>query len=187
MDKSIINIGGEMDIKYSKSYFFCMQKDIAIIDGERKIELIYGENFDMYINVTDNSIEDYDKVYVERFEICNKDIVYPCFLDFFENVLNCNIFEKEKLNKNIKDSGKIQNLVLDGIIFLYSEATEDKNLANLLKISKQDEKIVLEFCSSKNDTLDDAGFCIKIKRCSSYFPFNVCLSKLYQNLLNLNV
>lgn len=65
-----------------------------------------------------------------------------------------------------------EDLVIDGKIIFHSDSIYDE-AANILKISKIDNSILLEFIDNEDDYI--FGFGIRISNSGSkYEPFNIC-------------
>lgn len=189
-----------MKIKKLKSYLGCY--DIVLEKSKKILRIIYGGNGDLYWTAYDLNSET-NKVI---FEITQEDHeLYKLFDELYESIKNHQIYkvdqneldfcetetEKQKLYESVKkrnqDLPSYSNydlLYKDGVISWHSDSTTYED-ANVVNISKADEKIILEFILYNKDMADEDS----IRFCNSgsrYKPFNLPFMNMFNQLQEYN-
>jgi len=175
---------------------------IEITNDRKKFTIHFGGNLDLYW-----SFYDYDEEYAKKkitFEITKEDyILWELFNELYNDIRNCNIFKvddleisfcntKEELkelfesnmeiNERIKNSEVYKDIYDGKQIKWYS----DEETENLVTISKEIDKYILEYTPGKKITyLDD--YSIRFRNSGSrYSPFNIVFMEMYNKLKSGN-
>lgn len=137
-------------------------KDIYIRKNKNVLKIFYGGNGDLYFDIFGEHTIDSNGIYSAAICISQSDELYSDFEELFTNILNCNLVGADK---------NYDSLINDGVINWYSDEIYDEK-ANLLKISKTGNGIVLTFFDNPDDPT--FGFGIRISNSGSkYDPFNI--------------
>lgn len=143
--------------------------DIRLEESENKhLDIIFGGTGDIYWIYDNQEVADLDEEPMyDTFVISKKDYdIYKIFAELYEDLINGNIYHPDKLpsfcligdpeaqekenirciesNKRIKNSWRYKKLVNNGVITWYSDE-EYKDNAEIVKISKKEDYILLEF------------------------------------------
>lgn len=182
--------------------------DIRIIENEDKhLDVLFGGNGDIYW-VYDNQerlFDEIDSMY-EQFLIPNTDNLFSIFNELYEDLINCNIFlpepnelmpgdyERDQIrcqssNEELKRDYRYNKLVKNGIITWYSDE-EHESIAEIVRISKVEEGILLEFIRQSHK--DDLGstrmpgwYSIRFRTSgSTYTPCDLVFWRHFNNLQN---
>lgn len=175
-----------MNVEYMDNNIYSNLKDIYIKQDNKTMKIFYGANGDLYFDSFGERNKDSNGIYSVNFYIDKNDEIYSNFEELVNNILDCNIFELDDLNydkksdQNLKNSSNYNALVCDNVITWYSDEIYDER-ANLLKIEKTDNGILLTFFDNPDDPL--FGFGIRICNSGSkYDPFNICFMNFYNKL-----
>lgn len=189
-------------------------KDIRIVESEDKhLDIVFGGTGDIYW-IYDNQEEFFteeDPMY-DSFAIpAREEGLYAIFEELYDDLINGNIYHPEQIpnfykiadpnaqekenqrciqsNKDIKESQRYKNLVNNGVITYYSDE-ELKENAEIVRISKREDCILLEFIrQSKKDeqgqTRLPGWYFIRIRlNGSSYTPCDIVFWRHFDNLQN---
>lgn len=187
-------------------------KDIRIVESEDKhLDIVFGGTGDIYW-IYDNQEEFFaeeDPMY-DLFAIPARDEgLYAIFEELYDDLINGNIYHPEQIpnfykiavpnaqekenqrciqsNKDIKESQRYKNLVNNGVITYYSDE-ELKENAEIVRISKREDCILLEFIrQTKKDeqgqTRLPGWYFIRIRlNGSSYTPCDIVFWRHFDNL-----
>lgn len=176
------------------------------IDDNITLDVVFGGVGDVYwIYDNQNFFDAKEDSMYDKLLITKEDLdIYNIFNELYEDLINCRIYmpdncgfiegwnEKEEKrcnlsNKRIKESPRYDKLVKDGIITWYSDE-EYKDIAEIVRISKKDETIVIEFI--RQSTIDELGqhrlpgwYSIRFRMDgSTYEPCNIAFWRHYDNL-----
>lgn len=130
--------------------------------------------------------------------------IYNIFNELYEDLINCRIYIPDKCgfiegwneqdekrcrlaNERIKTEPRYNKLVKDGVITWYSDE-EYESIAEIVRISKQDDNIVIEFI--RQSTIDELGghrlpgwYSIRFRMDGcTYEPCNVVFWRHFDNL-----
>jgi len=187
-------------------------KDIRLEESETKhLDILFGGTGDIYWiydNLEFDNLEN-DPMY-DTFKIFSCDVdIYHIFEQLYNDLINGHIYYPEALpsfalfldpkaqekendrcknsNERIKNSIRYRNLVKDGIITWYSDE-EYKDNAEIVRISKQSDCILLEFI--RQTTIDEQGqtrlpglFSIRFRLDgSTYTPCDIVFWRHFNNL-----
>ena len=169
--------------------------DICICDGDKKFQLFFGGDLDLYWASND----------VVRFNITKENyFLYSLVEDLYERVKECRVFEvddaelsfcdtsedvdklykrKEESNKYLKRFGSYKKLFdsSTGIISWHDDESifEEGNVVNIIP---GDEEFVLEFVPGiKCDPYDMIGIRFRNSG-STYTPFNSVFMRMFNQL-----
>ena len=160
-------------IEFKNNYLNERIKDVILREKDKNIQITYGGNLDLYINIFGYGETIQDEHFVEKIEflIKNEDEAWI----YFNRLVN-GILKDEKNNERV-------GLFKNNVIKWYSDETYLEG-ANMLSIQKENEGIRLAFFDNPNDS----NFGIPIRICNSgsrYDPFNVNFMKLYNEFQDL--
>lgn len=189
-----------MEIKKIKSQFGA--SDISICSGEKKFQLFFGGDLDLYWSCIDLSQETNDVV---RFCVTKENyFLYSLVEDLYERVKDCRVFEvddaelsfcetseevselykrKEQSNSYLKNFGSYKKLfdTSTGIISWHDDESifEEGNVVNIIP---GDEEFILEFVPGiKCDPYDMIGIRFRNSG-STYTPFNSVFMQMFNRL-----
>lgn len=178
-----------MNIEFKNNYIYDNLKDIYITQDGKTLKIIYGGNGDLYIDIFGEYSINELGVNNATFCIKKDSDLYYCFDSLLNSILNCQVYNIDEeleistfsgskyLNEKLKRMNANRELVHNGIVEWYSDSVYDEK-ANLLKIEKIDEEIVLTFYDNPKDPI--FGFGIRICNSGSkYDPFNICFMNLF--------
>lgn len=157
-------------------------KDVFIKSDKNTLKIMYGGTDDLYMDIFGEYSVDENGNDSASFVINKNDEVYSHFETLYNNIVSAKIgeWQSPRFNAMLKFSGAYNDLVKPDGIYFYSDNIYNEK-ANLLKITKDEQKISLNFVSNKEDPA--WGFSIRICNSGSkYTPFNVCFMTLYNNL-----
>ena len=176
---------------------------------DKKLKIMFGGTLDLYIQLINPDLKEEELGY-DTFEITKDNYyIYSLFDELYNDIETCNIYDvdeldlmfceteeevkkvyesKKKLNEEEKNTIKYKN-IFDGksIIWYSDEYMHDKT--DILKITKDEDKYVLEFQeqSLNKDTFAmryQGLITIRLRNSGSYQePFNILFMRMYQKLL----
>lgn len=159
-------------IEFRDNYINEKIKDIVIKHDDSKLEIVFAGNLDLYINVSGKKERIKNDYFNKRidFSIEQEDEEWKFFNKLYESIITTEDYEKN-------------NLVQNKIISWYSdEAPLDE--ANMLSISKMDERIDLTFY--RNISSYSLGIPIRICNSGSrYGHLSIPFMKMFQNFQKL--
>lgn len=195
-----------MTVEFKNSDCLNQAKDILIRDKQKLLKIFYGSNGDLYIDIFGERNINKNGNYTATFSIDQNQEIYQYFKSLIDDIIQCKVFDvsdiefemcvtKEQKNKLLKSSqlyneilkhGDVYSrLVQNSTIIWYSDNIYDEK-ANILRIEKEDDKIILTFIDNPNDPT--FGFGIRICNSGSkYDPFNICFMNLFNQLQALNI
>lgn len=184
--------------------------NISLINNNKKFEMLFFGNLDLYWVI--ERLDDKDTMY-EVFSITKENYeIYRIFEELFDSISECNVFqitddeiesvynqesnpeiaykkieklklEKEKLNEFAKKSGNYK-LIYDGKNIIWYSDEDSLEDADILRISKNDDEIQIEF-TCQNPRCDQrlpGTICIRFCNSGSrYKPFNSLFMKHYNS------
>lgn len=182
-----------MVVEFKNNYIDSNLKDVYIRQGGKTLKIFFGGNGDLYFDIF-GSFNYNEGIRTSSFCINSNTYIYSYFNEFFNDVLNCKIYNNNdlepfqtctniELNRKLKIEDANSKLVKNGVIEWYSDSIYDEK-ANLLKIEKDNDKIIFTFF----DNPDDPVFGFGIRICnfgSKYDPFNICFMNLYNKFQKL--
>ena len=194
-------------IQVTKEKNYMGSLDIRLkINENITLDIVFGGVGDVYwIYDNQNFFDAKEDPMYDKLLITKEDIdIYNIFNELYEDLINGKIYipdkcefiegwneEEEKRcnssNKRIKESPRHNKLVKDGIITWYSDE-EYKEIAEILRISKKDEIIVIEFI--RQSIKDELGqhrlpgwYSIRFRMDgSTYETCNIVFWRHYDNL-----
>lgn len=184
--------------KYNEIYNY------ELISDDNKLFISFEGNLDLYFTIYGKNINE--------FIIAKENMtIYNLFDKLYNEIKNINVFEKEYIPfyietdqekedylKKTKEEYRLYNKSNYNELFdeknktitWYSDETAHE-VANYLKIKKEDEKYKLEFSTQPHiegyDRDFNSKYSIPIRFRNSgsrYKPFNVCFMRLFNNLQN---
>lgn len=169
-----------------------------VFGGVGDVYWIYDNQNFFYTDIEDDPM--YDKLIITKEDID----IYNIFNELYEDLIKCKIYIPDKCgfidewneqeekrcflsNQRIKESPRYNKLVQNGVITWYSDE-EYKDIAEILRISKQNNNIVLEFI--RQSKIDELGshrlpgwYSIRFRMDGcTYEPCNIVFWRLYDNL-----
>ena len=194
-------------IQVTKEKNYMGSLDIRLkINENITLDIVFGGVGDVYwIYDNQNFFDAKEDPMYDKLLITKEDIdIYNIFNELYEDLIDGKIYipdkcefiegwneEEEKRcnssNKRIKESPRYNKLVKDGTITWYSDE-EYKEIAEILRISKKDEIIVIEFI--RQSIKDELGqhrlpgwYSIRFRMDgSTYEPCNIVFWRHYDNL-----
>lgn len=199
-----------MEIKKERSDVGTL--DIRIIESEDKhLDITFGGTGDIYWILDNQEVADVeeDPMY-DTFTIpASETDIYKIFEELYDDLINGNIYYPEQLpsyylaidpaaqekenkrceksNKEIKESSRYKALVNNGFITFYSDE-ELKTNAEIVRISKRDDCILLEFLrqtkkDEQNQTRLPGWYFIRIRlNGCTYTPCEIVFWRHFDNL-----
>ena len=186
--------------------------DIRIEESaDKHLDIVFGGNGDIYWIFDNYEVANLEEDPMhDTFEIYKKDYdIYQIFSELYEDLINGRIYHPEKLpgyyltfdpqaqekenkhcdesNKEIQNSPRYKTLVNNNIITWYSDE-EMKENAEILRISKKEDHILLEFI--RQTKRDEQGH-IRLPGCysiriradgSTYTPCEAVFLRHFENL-----
>ncbi len=182
-----------MVVEFKNNYIDSNLKDVYIRQDGKTLKIFFGGNGDLYFDIF-GSFNYNEGIRTSSFCINSNTDIYNYFNEFFNDVLNCKIYNNNdleyfqtctniELNRKLKIEDANSKLVKNEVIEWYSDSIYDEK-ANLLKIEKDNDKIIFTFF----DNPDDPVFGFGIRICnfgSKYDPFNICFMNLYNKFQKL--
>lgn len=169
--------------------------NIFLVEGDKNISIIFGGNGDLYWSLHSNNVVNDNSFIITK----ENHGVYELFEQLFNDIENINLFYDEGIyEKCDKDEYRLFNCsnyneLFDGnVITWYSDETSHE-VANILRIIKEDESFKLEFIiqnsiSGYDDDFHSAHYIpIRFRNSGSfYFPFNVVFMRMYNAMKNID-
>lgn len=183
-------------------------KDYTIINNEKKLRIMYCGTLDLYMQLNSPNLK--EELSSDTFEITKENyFIYSLFEQLYDDIRLCNLYQidendllwcdtKEEIealysntkrrNEELKNSIVYQS-IFDGksVIWYSDEYIHDE--ADILKITKEEDKYVLEFKEQRLPEPDSDRFrfpgsiCIRFRNSGSYQqPFNCIFMRMYQKL-----
>lgn len=176
--------------------------DVVINDGDKRFQLLFGGDGDLYWTMIDLSQETNDVV---RFFVTKENyMLYALIEDLYDRVKSCHVFDvedvelefcdsaedveklykrKKKSNEDLKISGAYRKLFDQetGIISWHDDESifEEGNVVNIIP---GDEEFVLEFVPGVHcDAYDAIGVRFRNSG-STYTPFNNVFMRMFNSL-----
>ncbi len=183
-----------MVVEFKDNYIDSNLKDVFIRQNGKILKIFFGGNGDLYFDIF-GSINYNSGIRTSSICIDTNTDIYDYFNEFFNDILNCNIYNNSdldscqtytniELNRKVASQNANSKLVKNGIIEWYSDSIYDEK-ANLLKIEKNNDKIILTFFDNPDDPI--FGFGIRICNSGSkYDPFNICFMNLFNKFQKLS-
>ena len=189
-----------MEISKNKSQFGA--SDITICSGDKKFQLFFGGDLDLYWSCIDLSQDTNDVV---RFNITKENyFLYSLVEELYERIKNCRVFDveecelefcetseevdelykrKQDSNERLKGFSNYEKLFDNstGIISWHDDESifEEGNVVNIIP---GDEEFVLEFVPGvKCDAYDMIGIRFRNSG-STYTPFNSVFMRMFNQL-----
>ncbi len=175
------------------SYYF-------INEDNKRLRVIYSSNGDLYFD-----LYSLQKDHEQSFTISTEDtFIYNAFNKLYKDIEDANVYEVNELdlmlcineqevedeyrkvkqmNDYLKGKFNYHELFCDGVITWVSDDSSETSLelANTLKIMKDEDKFILKF--SFNDTKTWYSNSIRISNSGSrYEPFNIVMMNFYKEL-----
>ena len=173
--------------------------DFEIINNEKKLNILYGGNGDLYFYVNKYNLN--EKEQTVNFEITKENyILFSLFEELYNKIINCNIYKIDNVELEILDEDEIDekinlyknwnnelkrkssyvNLVQNGVIsWKHDEQIYEE--ANILNIYKEKEQYRLEFILNNKELSHYID--IRFRNSGSrYQPFNQPFMDLYNAL-----
>lgn len=195
-----------MEVKcYQNEYH---SKDYTIINNEKKLQIMYGGTLDLYMRLISPNLK--EELSSDTFEITKENyFIYSLFEQLYDDIRLCNFYhvdendllwcdtkeEIEALYSNIKRRNEelknsvVYKSIFDGnsVIWYSDEYIHDET--DILKITKEDDKYILEFKEQRLPEPDSdrwripGSICIRFRNSGSYQkPFNLTFMRMYQKL-----
>lgn len=163
-------------------------KDVLLKKDGKTLRIMYGGNQDLYMDIFGGELTKNEKGNdTSDFVIESSDDEYSLFEELYTSIITPRVYymsefsRPDRLNTMLKYSSAYNELVDNGEINFYSDNIYNER-ANLLKITKEQDKIKLSFIANEKDP---SGFGFSIRICndgSKYQPFNVCFMHLFNSL-----
>ena len=186
-----------MEIKKEKNEFERCY-DFEFVEGNKKLDIFYGGNLDLYFSISDNDLipENIDSIL--SFDITKENYeVYSLFDSLYKNIIKCNLYGKcnedviidKKLYKN---SFQYKSLVDKDKNITWVSDDDPYDIGDRLIIMKNDNdsyKLLFERNHLINNQEMKSGIYISVRIRNSgsrYDPFNCCFMNLYNELQNIN-
>ena len=160
-------------IDFRNNYINEKIKDIVIKHDDSKLEIVFAGNLDLYLNASGKKERIKDEHFNKKisFNIEQEDEEWEFFNRLYESIINSDDYEKSRLVQN-------------EIISWYSDEAPLEE-ANLLTISKMDERIDLSFY--RNISSYSLGFPIRICNSGSrYGHLSVPFMKMFHEFQELS-
>ena len=171
--------------------------DYRFEDGDIALLIRFGENLDLYFALRSSGV---DVNEFNSFDITKENmIIYNLFENLYNDIKNINLFdgrydsfdvETKKMGYRLYDMSnynKLYNPDTNTITWCSDETALE--VANILRIIKEDEKFKLEFFTRpdiggyERDYHTKYSIPVRLRNSGSrYYPFNECFMKLYMNL-----
>lgn len=170
-----------------KYYEFEFTKD------NKHLEIFFGGNLDLYMTLgTDKNLPYNENVTID-FDITKEDYeIYELFDTLYNDIINGNIYDEERLNRNIKDNYVYRDLVDKDNNITWISDDGPREVEDKLTISKLKDTYRLTFI--RNDKDLDVGFkspysiVVRFRNSGSWYdPFNVLFMKLFHKLQELDI
>ena len=90
--------------------------DFTFTDKNKKLDIFYAGNLDLYLSITDNKIHEMDEKYCIPFDITKENYeIFSIFDKMYNNIISGKIFEEREYEdlSNYKDSCQYRKLVDD--------------------------------------------------------------------------
>jgi len=178
---------------------------ISFQEEDKQFDISYGGNFDLYWKIRSHNESDHHNFIItkENYE------VYRLFADLFNDIENIEIFDENCLPFYIQTKEEIEyekkkyrlfnhsnyNELFDkenNAITWYSDETNHE-VANILKIKKEEDSFVLDFyiqpCIDGYDRDFNTPKYIPIRfrnSGSSYDPFNIVFMRMYRKMKQID-
>lgn len=151
-------------------------KEVLLKAQSKTLRFILGGSGDICITY-------YSKDKKGTFFIEKSEPIYPVFEQFYQDVVNANIFEGETAkikNKKVRKLSQAYLNLVQGEYIIWQSDAAPENQANSLNIIRTIEgiNIVME---EKSGDLNKKSVYISTSG-SRYAPFNICFNKLFNNL-----
>ena len=183
-------------------------KDYTIINNEKKLRIMYCGTLDLYMQLNSPNLK--EELSSDTFEITKENyFIYSLFEQLYDDIRLCNLYqvdendllwcdtkeEIEALYSNIKRRNEelknsvVYKSIFDGnsVIWYSDEYIHDET--DILKITKEDDKYILEFKEQRLPETDSdrwripGSICIRFRNSGSYQkPFNLTFMRMYQKL-----
>ena len=157
-------------------------------DTNKEFIISFMGNLDLYFNLNEFDDEPYFIIDKSNY------ILYELFDNLYNDVKNCNIFEKDKVDNHYKDRYEYKKLFNNGIIEWKSDDYPDE-IAPSFKIIKDKDCYIIKFTPCIiDDNIDwfypmqfENWISVRIRNCGSkYDPFNCIFMRLYNSLCNID-
>ena len=180
----------EIKRKYNereKYYEFEFTKD------NKHLEIFFGGNLDLYMTLgTDKNLPYKENITID-FDITKEDYdIYEIFDTLYNDIINGNVFDEKRLNRNIKDNYVYRDLVDKDNNITWISDDGPREVEDKLTISKLKDTYRLTFI--RNDKDLDVGFkspysiVVRFRNSGSWYdPFNVLFMKLFHKLQELDI
>lgn len=172
----------------------CERYDYRLDDGNNALVISFQGNLDLYFALRSENI-DINKS--NDFIITKENMtIYNLFENLYNDIKNINLFDETVYTETDKTGYRLYNKSNynelynsdTNIITWYSDETAHE-VANILKIKKEDEKYILNFFVQPSikgyyeDFYSKYSIIIRFSNSGSrYAPFNICFMRLYNNL-----
>ena len=141
-----------MYLEFKKNNFNVSVNDLFLRKDNKTLKIFYGDTGDIYFDIFGERKRNANGINFATFTISREDDVYSYFEELFNDILEYHVYysgdiidEVDKsLNYELKKKNANSILVSNGTMELYSDSIYDEK-ANLLRISKVEESILLEF------------------------------------------
>lgn len=170
-----------------KYYEFEFTKD------NKHLEIFFGGNLDLYMTLGTDKNLPYNENITIYFDITKEDYsVFEPFDSLYNDIINGNVFDEKRLNRNIKDNYVYRNLVDKDNNITWISDNGPREVEDRLIISKLEDTYRLTFI--RNDKELDCGFkspysiVVRFRNSGSWYdPFNVLFMKLFHKLQELDI
>lgn len=191
--------------------------DYEFIKDNKILRILFGGNLDLYWCLETNhefsSYEEMTKELYETFTITKDNYrIYELFKSLIEDVKTSNVFtpspekivaedeevitlppsykqikEVEERNEELKQQAGYQRII-DGDAIIWHSDEETYDIADVLRISEQDDNIILEFyrpelSGDKFSIRRPGNISIRFRNSGSYYlPFNIVFMRMFNKL-----
>ena len=161
--------------------------DIKLIDGSKKLTIMYGGNGDLYWSLVNDDWKVFYEGITDHFDITKENYeVYKAFESLLLNIKAISMREEPTNYNKLYDAKKSE------VTWISDELA--KEVANEVTISKHDEVIRLSFKTKPQTFGYDRNYfefgmiSIRFRNSGSrYHPFNLIFMNLFNELQNLTV
>lgn len=191
--------------------------DYEFVEDNKTFSIIFGGNLDLYWSLTTNqeftSYEDMIKELYDTFTITKENYqIYSLFKTLIDEIKSSKVYlpspecvvtdddevvfvppsynqivELNQTNEDLKAQAGYKRILEDGVITWHSD-DEPYKIADVLQISEQDDKIILEFyrpelTDDKFSLRQPGTISIRFRNSGSYYlPFNIVFMRMYNKL-----
>ena len=163
------------------------------IKDSKFLKIFFGGNLDLYMTLGTDKTLPYNENVTLEFDITKEEYdIYELFDTLYYDIINGNVYDEERLNRNIKDNYVYRDLVDKDNNITWISDDGPQEVEDKLIISKLNDTYRLTFIG--NDKELDCGFkspysiVVRFRNSGSWYtPFNVLFMKMFHKLQELDI